>query len=227
MTRRFCITAALCAAAALLAVTQPEQADAQSAVAATAVHNCEQHQLTSVKRSLSSANSTKLQYYCAIAHKSLTTVRFITNHRLLVAPRYKVWWKVPDKKWRRTVRNNRALLRYHEHRLARVAVQIQRITFPSWLREALKCIHGHEGAWNDNTGNGYFGGLQMDLAFQFRYGPDFMRQWGAANNWPAWAQMEAARRAYASGLGFGPWPNTARACHLSTGSVIAVTSADL
>lgn len=29
-----------------------------------------------------------------------------------------------------------------------------------WLAQAV-CIHGHEGAWNDNTGNTYFGGLQF------------------------------------------------------------------
>ncbi len=29
-----------------------------------------------------------------------------------------------------------------------------------WLRQAL-CIHAHEGAWNDATGNGYFGGMQF------------------------------------------------------------------
>jgi hypothetical protein len=26
------------------------------------------------------------------------------------------------------------------------------------------CIHHYEGAWNDNTGNGYFGGLQFLLS---------------------------------------------------------------
>lgn len=31
---------------------------------------------------------------------------------------------------------------------------------PWWLREAL-CIHGHEGAWPDETGNGYSGGMQF------------------------------------------------------------------
>jgi len=29
-----------------------------------------------------------------------------------------------------------------------------------WLRQAV-CIHEHEGAWNSNTGNGYFGGMQF------------------------------------------------------------------
>jgi len=32
-----------------------------------------------------------------------------------------------------------------------------------WLAQAL-CIHAHEGAWNDDTGNGYYGGMQFLLA---------------------------------------------------------------
>jgi len=31
-----------------------------------------------------------------------------------------------------------------------------------WLPQAL-CIHRHEGAWNANTGNGYYGGMQFLL----------------------------------------------------------------
>lgn len=30
----------------------------------------------------------------------------------------------------------------------------------AWLAQAV-CIHDHEGAWNDNTGNTYFGGMQF------------------------------------------------------------------
>ncbi len=33
---------------------------------------------------------------------------------------------------------------------------------PSWLPGAL-CIHQHEGAFNANTGNGYYGGFQFTL----------------------------------------------------------------
>ncbi len=29
-----------------------------------------------------------------------------------------------------------------------------------WLAQA-QCVHQHEGPWNANTGNGYFGGMQM------------------------------------------------------------------
>jgi hypothetical protein len=79
----------------------------------------------------------------------------------------------------------------------------------AWL-----CIHRYEGAWTSNTGNGYYGGLQMDSGFMARYGSDFEARWGTADNWPSWAQLTAARRARDSGRGYGPWPNTARFCGL-------------
>jgi hypothetical protein len=40
---------------------------------------------------------------------------------------------------------------------------------PPHLTEFL-CIHRYEGAWNANTGNGYFGGLQMNMDFMRGYG---------------------------------------------------------
>jgi hypothetical protein len=82
------------------------------------------------------------------------------------------------------------------------------------LTGAFMCIHRYEGSWTSNTGNGYYGGLQMDRGFMRRYGRDFLARWGTADNWPAWAQIEAAARAHRSGRGFTPWPNTARACGL-------------
>lgn len=221
MHGRVLIVGAVCALAALLALTAPKQADAQGTATATAVTHCGHAQVVSAQRSLSSANSNKLQHACATAHKSLTTVRFLKSHKhhWMLAPRYKKWWKVPDKKWRKTVRRARALLRYHEHRLMVVSQNIRQLTFPSYLESAFLCIHRHEGAWNANTGNGYYGGLQMDTSFQNSYGSEFVAQWGTADNWPVWAQLEAARRAYASGRGFGPWPNTARMCGFSTSSI--------
>ena len=44
--------------------------------------------------------------------------------------------------------------------------------------------------------------------------PTTSAKWGTADNWPAWAQLQAAVRAYRAGRGFYPWPNTARACGL-------------
>lgn len=85
-------------------------------------------------------------------------------------------------------------------------------------REAIWiCIHEHEGAWNSNTGNGYFGGLQMDRGFMSTYGGEFLQQYGTANKWPWRTQIMVADRAYNGygrykGRGFGPWPNTRLRC---------------
>jgi hypothetical protein len=85
-------------------------------------------------------------------------------------------------------------------------------------REAWLCIHRYERnprqGWRTNTGNGYHGGLQMDISFQRAYGRDLLRRKGTANRWTALEQMWVAERAYRAGRGFYPWPNTARACGL-------------
>ena len=80
--------------------------------------------------------------------------------------------------------------------------------------QAWLCIQRHEGAWNANTGNGYYGGLQMDLQFQRTYGADLLRRKGLAHRWGYLDQIWVAERAYRSGRGFYPWPNTARSCGL-------------
>lgn len=85
-------------------------------------------------------------------------------------------------------------------------------------RAAWMCIHRYERdpsqGWATRTGNGYYGGLQMDISFQRAYGPELLRRKGTANNWTAYEQMWVAERAYRSGRGFYPWPNTARYCGL-------------
>jgi hypothetical protein len=115
--------------------------------------------------------------------------------------------------------NGRQTLRLWQERSAAAALALSRHgvahpEIPDPLRGAFLCIHRFEGAWESDTGNGYYGGLQMDTAFQRLYGSDFLSQWGTADNWPVWAQLTAAVRAYQSGRGFTPWPNTARACGL-------------
>lgn len=95
----------------------------------------------------------------------------------------------------------------------RLATRVRReASHPPHLRQWL-CIHRFEGAWNDPNPP-YFGGLQMDLSFQRRYGFHLLRQKGTANNWTPLEQMWAAERAHRSGRGFFPWPNTARYCGL-------------
>jgi hypothetical protein len=75
------------------------------------------------------------------------------------------------------------------------------------------CIHRFEGAWNDPNPP-YYGGLQMDLSFQRRYGGDLLTRKGTANNWTPLEQMWVAERAHRAGRGFDPWPNTSRYCGL-------------
>jgi hypothetical protein len=99
----------------------------------------------------------------------------------------------------------------------RAAVALRQAKNPP-RRSAWMCIHRHERhpaqGWATRTGNGYYGGLQMDLTFQRMYGRELLRRKGTANNWTAYEQMWVAERAYSSGRGFYPWPNTARYCGL-------------
>jgi hypothetical protein len=78
----------------------------------------------------------------------------------------------------------------------------------AWL-----CLQRHEARWNDPNPP-YYGGLQMDLGFQRTYGAHLLRKKGTADNWTPIEQMWVAERAYRSGRGFYPWPNTARYCGL-------------
>ena len=115
-------------------------------------------------------------------------------------------------------RTDRATLRLWQEREAVAALLVARngrrhARMAGWLNDAFLCIHRLEGDWTSNTGNGYYGGLQMDRRFMVTYGGEFVGRWGTADNWPVWAQLEAAARAYPA-RGFSPWPNTARACGL-------------
>jgi hypothetical protein len=78
----------------------------------------------------------------------------------------------------------------------------------AWL-----CIHRYEGSWRD-SGDPYWGGLQMDRGFMSGYAPRFLLRRGLADRWSPLEQMWVAERAYRSGRGFNAWPNTARFCGL-------------
>lgn len=81
--------------------------------------------------------------------------------------------------------------------------------------EAFTCIAEHEsgGRWDISTGNGYYGGLQMDRQFQQTYAPGLYRAKGTADNWSREEQMRAAAKAVRS-RGFSPWSTTASMCGL-------------
>ncbi len=75
------------------------------------------------------------------------------------------------------------------------------------------CIHRFEGRWSD-SGDPYWGGLQMNQGFMQTYAPRSLLRRGWANVWTPLEQMWVAERAHRSGRGYGPWPTTARACGL-------------
>ncbi|MFL5927571.1 MAG: hypothetical protein ACJ77E_11620 [Gaiellaceae bacterium] len=145
--------------------------------------------------------------------------RVAYNRRLALSLRRIYPGTVPHSFARAWGRSGRETLRLWQKRSALAAVAVaahvpDAESVPAWLSDAFQCIHRYEGAWTSNTGNGYYGGLQMDIGFQSRYGGDFLDRWGTADNWPVWAQIQAASAAYRAGRGFAPWPSTARACGL-------------
>jgi hypothetical protein len=119
----------------------------------------------------------------------------------------RAWWLAERRKRKRLARYS---VRIERQRNALRAAVRQRSLRSVWY--GLLCIHGHEGAWASSTGNGYFGGLQMDSSFQRTYGKPLLDTLGSANRWPAEAQLAVGVVAFYSGRGYGPWPNTRRAC---------------
>lgn len=83
----------------------------------------------------------------------------------------------------------------------------------SWLCIFLHERHPRHG-WKTRTGNGFYGGLQMNWAFMATYGRRLLRTKGTADRWSALEQMWVAERAVRAGRSFFPWPNSGRACGL-------------
>jgi hypothetical protein len=108
-----------------------------------------------------------------------------------------------------------AALRWSLPKLRAVVRQLHpvRPAMPSALppHESLwLCIHGGEGAWNANTGNGYYGGLQMTYGWLGLIP-------GRASDLSPLQQMWAAETGYRqAGFSqswlFGQWPNTSPPC---------------
>lgn len=78
------------------------------------------------------------------------------------------------------------------------------------LYAAFMCIHGYEGAWDANTGNGFYGGLQFGWNEWQTYGGKYASRADLASP----ADQIRAGIAYHAVSGFSPWPNTARYCGL-------------
>jgi hypothetical protein len=127
--------------------------------------------------------------------QSLMGVRRTPTHHAAV--------EVPSRAFRLWVRNL-----WH-----RRAVRARRLASRPPHRSGWLCIQRYEGAWADPDPP-YYGGLQMDISFQRRYGGELLRRKGTADRWTPLEQMWVAERAHRSGRGFYPWPSTASACGL-------------
>jgi len=155
-----------------------------------------------------SASSTRLAQLEAIAEFRIDTWRW---QSLMKKPRTPTHFTE-----RRTT--DTAYLRWMRGLWQRRAERAERQAENPPHRAQWLCIHRYERdpaqGWRTHTGNGYYGGLQMDIHFQRAYGPELLRRKGTANRWTAVEQMWVAERAHGSGRGFYPWPNTARYCGL-------------
>jgi hypothetical protein len=107
----------------------------------------------------------------------------------------------PSRRYRRWVRN---LWRMR-------AVRARHRAHHPPYRSVWLCIHRYEASWHDGGGP-YYGGLQMDVSFQLHYGRRLYRLKGTADHWTPLEQIWVAEKARRSGLGFSPWPSTARLC---------------
>jgi hypothetical protein len=132
------------------------------------------------------------------------TVELARRVALPVPPPPRLGWR-RDNLRRQLSHQARVLGRYRV--AARRPLRLRLRRFEAWV-----CIHRHEAAWND-TGDPYWGGLQMDRGFMRAYGRDMIRRHhgGLADTWTPAEQIVVAERAYHS-RGFEPWPQTARSC---------------
>lgn len=95
-------------------------------------------------------------------------------------------------------------------------------TYRSFLnpphKQEWQCIQQHETAppfpgWRTDSGNGYYGGLQLDERFMRTYAGWLFHTKGTADHWTPVEQMWAAERALPT-RGWHPWPRTAHDCKL-------------
>jgi hypothetical protein len=123
------------------------------------------------------------------------------------------WERVMGRPLTRELPNPPARPDLRVHAWRQLAVKMRRRAQNVPHKSAWLCIHKHEGSWRDPNPP-YYGGLQMDIYFQRRYGAGLLRGKGTADHWTPLEQMWTAERAHRSGRGFYPWPNTARYCGL-------------
>jgi len=139
----------------------------------------------------------KIEAYRRNIEQAKFTIRFVRAHK----------WAFQPFARRTLLRDHEWLIRYSNNEIEQLFWLTRPPHFSQWL-----CIHHYEGSWTD-SGDPFWGGLQMDRNFMRTYAPAWLLRYGWANTWTPLQQMWVAENAFGS-RGFSPWPNTARYCHL-------------
>jgi hypothetical protein len=162
-------------------------------------------------RKVQAAKRARMLVYVAELHRTLTGIHAQRNET----------WRWQDVMSASHVRYGGYAERSHNLRYAKSVLALwtrrarllrRQAQNPPRLRDWM-CIHRHEGSWTDPDAP-YYGGLQMDMSFMQAYGGGLLRRKGTADHWTPLEQIWVAERAFRSGRGFYPWPNTARWCGL-------------
>lgn len=161
----------------------------------------------------------KAELLAQMRHSSSVVSFFTKNpHKWMVHPRKKNCWGMQSKRARRICDRARQALYAHRWLYSVAHERYHELYVPKpkpvpsyapghvagWL-----CIHSQEAAWNAQTGNGYYGGLQMTYGWEGLVA-------NAALLSPA-QQMAAAeagyaRSGYSSAWMASQWPNTYPPC---------------
>lgn len=179
-------------------------------LAATNTAQAQKH-VTRIPHRCTSRSAPRL---CAIHwhHKRVNVIRHKMNLRTL-----KYHWRAEGHPALRG-----RLLTYwvkrHKHALKRLShyhppvshVALSAPWSTAWYNGAI-CVHEHEGAWNSNTGNGYYGGFQYLTSTWLASGGG---QYASRADLATPYEQLLVTYHVTSRSGWGQWPNTARMCGL-------------
>lgn len=147
---------------------------------------------------------------CAIHHHHKAANRYRERMGLRPIPYH---W-IADRRTTSPVRRERILTYwYHVHQKAAARYKRWVASPMAWYYSSgAQCVHGREGSWTD-AGAPYWGGFQMNMAFQQAHGARYLAEYGTADHWPIIDQIRVTENVVKAS-GWGQWPNTARACGL-------------
>jgi hypothetical protein len=107
-------------------------------------------------------------------------------------------------RWTQLVKGHRYVIHFSKRKLAALLLPPLPAHYSGWI-----CIHNREGAWDAQTGNGYYGGLQMTYGWMGVVGnaaklSPLQQMWAA--------ERVAARYGFSYSFMSGQWPNTFPPC---------------